>query len=492
MKGVEVYHAIQVLRSQGYSFRVIAGMLRISPTTVQRYAKLEIGQAQKKLIRVIRVSRLDPYRLFFLERISRYPKLRASKMYRQFRKNHPEVMISERTFRDYIRKLKQVCNFPSRRTFAPVDHKAGKQLQADPGEMKVSGIWGEEIKIYFIAFYLSYSKKGFVYYQYSPIKTRDFIRAHLACFEYLGFIPSQIVYDQTKLVAISEKYREVIYNKKFIQFLTGLEISPYVCEGYDPQSKGCVERFVQEIKEDFLYGERFVDIDDIRLRSLDWLSARDERIHSTTGKKPAELFIVEQELMRSYEANCYEERKSDKFGFISWRGNKYSVPCEYQQQKVLVREEDGVLKIKASESEMVMASHQVSSGKGETIRNNNHYRDYGKLLDDLKTELLEIFSQYESGREFIEKLLRDNPVNPRDQLRAVRQFRRSNPDRDWNGVIAAALNFSTLRATKIEQIIDDQIKQEKLAKIRNDLPDQKAGDSVLQRPLSFYAGVCRK
>ena len=487
-----MYHAIQVLRSQGYSFRAIAEMLSISPTTVQHYAKIEISEASKKLSGVIRVSRLDPYRWYFLEQISRYPRIRASKLYRQFRKKHPEVEISDRTFRDYIRKLKQEFNYQPRRTFAPVDYKPGIQMQVDPGEMKVSGISEEEYKIYFIAFFLPFSKKGFVYYQYSPIKTQDFIRAHKACFDHLGFIPEQIVYDQTKLVAISEKYREVIYNQKFIQFLTSLEISPDVCEGYDPQSKGCVERFVQEIKEDFLYGESFLDIDDIRRRSLDWLSERDERIHSTTRQKPSELFIVEKELLRSYEGNCYEERKSDKFGFISWRGNKYSVPCEYQQQKVLVKEEEGILKIKAGKVEQEIAFHKVSSGKGETIRNNNHYRDYGKVLADLKTELLEIFSQYESGSELIEKLLRDNPVNPRDQLRAVRLFRRSNPDRDWNGVIAAALNFSTLRATKIEEIINDQIKQEKLAKIKGDLPEQKTGDSVLQRPLIFYAGACLK
>ena len=82
----------------------------------------------------------------------------------------------------------------------------------------------------------------FVHFQFKPYNTNDFISAHKDCFEYYGYIPETMIYDQTKLVVIKEIYREVTYNSKFFQFMNNLSINPYACEGYDPESKGLVER----------------------------------------------------------------------------------------------------------------------------------------------------------------------------------------------------------------------------------------------------------
>lgn len=487
-----MYHAIHVLRTQEHSIRKIANLLGISKTTVVEYLKMNCAEAEKKLSSVQRTSKLAPFEEHYRKHLERYPKFRASRLYRDFVKEHPEINIGDRTFRNFIRKIKDDLDCKDVRYFTPVDYFPGVQIQVDPGELKVESISGDQFKVYFIVFILSYSRKKYVYFQTRPINTVDFIHAHQSCFDYLGHIPQQMVYDQTKLVVIKEKYREVWYNQKFIQYLTSLEISPYACEGYDPQSKGLVERAVKEVKEDFLYGSEFLDIDDVRRKSLTWFEGVDNRINATTKQTPDQLFIIEKEILRIYNPIQYEPRKCDKLGFISWKGNKYSVPYLYQQKTVLVKEESGLIYIRAKNNEAQLASHNMPSGKGNIIKNNNHYRDYSKLLDDLKNEVIEIFSTHDLGKDFIEKLVKDNPVNPRDQLRAVRNFRRNYPNHNWNELINNSLNFAAIRASRVEKMIMDNIKQEKLKIMRNKVEENVTENSLIQRSLSFYEGVYRK
>jgi len=489
MKGVEVYHAIHVLRTQNNSIREIADMLDISKTTVVEYLKLNCAEAAKKLSAVNRPSKLAPFEAKYRKILERYPKYRASRLYRDFIKEYPEVQISDRTFRNFIRKIKDDLDSKEVRYFTPVDYAPGVQMQVDPGEFKVRSFSGEQFKVYFIVFILSYSRKKYVYFQTRPINTTDFIHAHNSCFDHLGYIPQQMVYDQTKLVVIKEKYREVWYNQKFIQYLTSLEISPYVCEGYDPQSKGLVERAVREVKEDFLYGTDFLDIDDIRCKSLSWFEAVNSRVNATTKQKPDHLFTVEKNILRPYNPSQYEPRKCDKLGFISWKSNKYSVPYLYQQKMVLVKEERGLVHIISKDSKAKLASHKIPYGKGNITKNSNHYRDYSQLLTDVKNDTIEIFSIYSSGTEFVEKLVKDNPDNPRDQLRAIKGFHKKYQPLNWDKIIGESLNFAITRASNIEKMIVESIKQEKLKQIKNKLNVKSSDNSLIQRSLKFYEGV---
>ena len=86
---------------------------------------------------------------------------------------------------------------------------------------------------------------------YSGYDTATFIIAHQQAFSYFGGVAKEYVYDQTKLVVINERYREVLLNEPFHQFALAHDFGVHVCEGYDPQSKGKVERSVRYVKEDF-------------------------------------------------------------------------------------------------------------------------------------------------------------------------------------------------------------------------------------------------
>ena len=227
----------------------------------------------------------------------------------------------------------------------------------------------------------------FVHFQSKPYKTNDFIQAHKECFEYFGYIPETMIYDQTKLVVIKEIYREVTYNNKFFQFMNSLSINPHACEGYDPESKGLVERAVREVKEDFLYGEIFSNLPEVRLRAKDWFEEVNNRLHSATNETPFNMFLEEKKVLRNYNIGEEESRKVDKTGLISWKKNKYSVPYLYQQRSVYIRENGDSLEILDPVSKKKVASHKISRIKARATISQNHYIDYSKVLEDIKKEI---------------------------------------------------------------------------------------------------------
>src|SRR3546814_16081013 len=108
-------------------------------------------------------------------------------------------------------------------------------------------------------------------------------------------MPEECVYDQTKLVVLSEQYRELTLNPRFHEFATTAGFRIYACEGYDPESKGKVEAGVKYVKQDGLYGEEFASEQDLRHHLQHWLeTVANARAHGTTGRVPREHFEQEE------------------------------------------------------------------------------------------------------------------------------------------------------------------------------------------------------
>ena len=131
----------------------------------------------------------------------------------------------------------------------------GEQCQVDGGELRGVMIGGVETTVYFMVFVLSYSRLMHVSVSARPIDTDTLIRQHDAAFRYFGGMPQECVYDQTKLVVISETFRELKLNQRFHQYATAAGFHIRACEGYDPESKGKVEAGVKYVKHRFIRRE---------------------------------------------------------------------------------------------------------------------------------------------------------------------------------------------------------------------------------------------
>ena len=410
---------------RGYSITRIANELSISRNTVKKYLKMNEEEINEYLKTRRREKLLDKYKNYIIELLQMYPRLTASKIKRKLAARGIGEEISDRTFRNYVRGLKKQVSVKQGRYYEPViDMVAGVQCQVDLGEIR-DVIIGESVTtIYFIVFVLSYSRLMYVGLSDRPIDTSCFISLHDEAFKYFDGVMEECVYDQTKLVAIKEEFREVWFNEEFYRYATFSNFDIRVCEGYDPESKGKVESGVKYVKNDFFYGEEFIDFDNLKQDLREWLDkTANVRQHGTTKKMPRQIYDEqEHQNMRPYLQPFFLKSKSpgqsrqvDKTSLISYRSNKYSVPMKYQSVTVVVEEEDGKLIVRDIGNKEVIAIHNICEEKGKIIKNRNHYRDHAKLVTDREDEVGMIIDRDLAGR-ICNVIKKTSPKIYKDQL----------------------------------------------------------------------------
>jgi len=377
-------------------------------------------------------KRLDDHSDFIRHQLNRFPNLSAVKIARKLRARAPELVVSDRSIRRYVQTLKEEVSLAQKRYYEPIlDDVPGEQCQIDPGELRGVLIGGEEQTVHVVVLVLSYSRLMYVGLSLKPLNTDCFIQMHDEAFRYFGGRPEECVYDQTKLVVLHEQFRELEVNPRFLEYATAAGFRIHACEGYDPESKGKVEAGVKYVKQDCFYGEQFDDVEALRQHVQDWVNeVANERLHGTTGERPRERFESgEKSQMKSYltpvcvsqTVDIRSTRRADKTGLISWKANKYSVPMTWQQARVGVKEIDRSLVIYDLGNDEEIARHHLSQGKGQIIKNTNHYRNHEERVLELERDIGELCGA-ETGKALCRQLKLSEPKVYKDQLVAVKRL----------------------------------------------------------------------
>nr|WP_245395127.1 IS21 family transposase [methane-oxidizing endosymbiont of Gigantopelta aegis] len=303
MKEWIVIHQIKALHNQGngLSKRKIAKQLGVSRNTVSKYLNMPETEITEILSDTDRTKKLDEYRDYIIQLLQTYPDLSAVKVLRKLKAKVETLSVSDRSVRRYIQALKQEISFKQARYYEPViDMVPGEQCQVDGGELRGVMINGVETTVYLMVFVLSYSRLMHVSLSNKPINTEMLIKQHDVAFRYFGGMPEECVYDQTKLVVISETFRELNLNQLFSQYATAAGFRIHACEGYDPESKGKVEAGVKYAKNNGLYGESFASWHELEQYFSDWLdNTANQRVHGSTGKNPENIMISQNRLICS-------------------------------------------------------------------------------------------------------------------------------------------------------------------------------------------------
>ena len=465
MKEWLVIHKIKAMHDEGagMSVRRIAKELKISRNTVKKYLSMSVMEIQGYMEEGKRESILDPYRDYLKHLLERFPRLSAVKAKRKLELQGIYPGASERTWRRYMEDIKGQLSFPPRRYYEPVvDMVPGVQCQIDLGEIRDISVGGKIVTVYFSVFVLSYSRLMYVSVSESPVNTSCFIRMHDEAFRYFDGVSEQCVYDQTKLVAIKEEFREVWFNDEFYRYATASSFNLRVCEGYDPESKGKVEAGVKYVKESFFYAEAFDSFPDMRERLRDWLNnVANSRVHGTTTEIPQLVYDEkEKKYMRRYLCPALfipdesELRRVDKTSLISHRGNRYSVPMIYQERQVKIREKGDLLLIVDPLSGEEVAEHKVCEDKGKTIKNRNHYRDHGKTVSDREAELAGLIGE-EHGLSICHLLKATSPSIYKDQIFGMIKVLGPYRGKDgFDNAVSLLCKRSTLRVSFARDFIE--------------------------------------
>jgi hypothetical protein len=208
----------------------------------------------------------------------------------------------------------------------------------------------------------------------------------LNAFHYFGGYTKEILYDNMKQVVLKRApvSSDSIWNPDFEDFFKHYGFIPRLCRPYRPQTKGKIENSVGFVKRDFLMGGEFHSFSDLNHQAQIWLARINSTIHGTTNEIPMEQ--LSKEGLKNYDAvppyhNIRNEsRKISRDSYVSYLGNRYSVPYRFAGRNCSLQVSGKTLTMVIGRD--VICTHEIRQGHCEISRNKEHFQ--GLLSEILK------------------------------------------------------------------------------------------------------------
>jgi len=348
--------------------------------TVRKYIREKEYQSFERKSK--RKSKLDPYKDYIDARLARY-NLSAVRIMEEIEEMGYDGGYS--TVKSYVKMVKRT----TRRVPAEIrfETRPGVQMQVDWGELEDIIVDGIKKKLYCFNGVLGYSRMRYIEFTLD-CKTETFIQCHVNAFQYFGGVTKEILYDNTKNVVLKRALMssKSTWNPLFEDFNKYYGFIPRLCkpgkEG--AKTKGKVERVVGFAKSNFYLGRDYDSINDLNNQARQWMEKVNGKIHGTTKEIPFNRWVDEKlepfDTKTPYQITRIEYRKISKDCFISYMGNRYSVPWQYAglQAKLQIQN----TKIKISVNGTDICDHVVREGSGHFVKNNEHFEG---LLKEIMT-----------------------------------------------------------------------------------------------------------
>ena len=381
---------IRDMKDRGMSNREIAMDLGISRNTVSKLLKTtRLADHRKRK----RGSKLDPYRDRIRELINQH-NLSSVRILEEIRKIGYDGGYT--ILKDYCHELRK-----DRRIQAVYRYetKPGKQSQVDFGEFGYIDMDGKRRKLYAFSMILGYSRMRYVEFT-TDISTENVIQMHLNAFSFFGGFTDTILYDNMKQVVIDRKIKasESRFNPKFMDFAEYYGIVIRLCYPYRPETKGKIESTIKYLRYNFFSGRIFSDLNDLNSQCREWLNKVNSQVHGTTHEIPLERLKKESlnplSSVPAYMTRREESRKISRDCYVSYKGNRYSVPWRYAGRECRVIEESSTLKIEIDAT--IVADHVILTGTGRISRKREHFEG---LLKAIREENSAVYGQIVEKRD---------------------------------------------------------------------------------------------
>jgi transposase len=422
VKGWGTVNEIKVMLGESRSVSEVARELGIDRKTVRKYGTMPMEEvAEYRRHSKERTQKLDRYRRWIEQRVEEMALdgvINAQAIYEQLKRLG--YSGSARSVRRLVSGLRPKAL--KKRIYQPFETPAGYQGMVDLTEKRGVRMGARKQTVYGAVMILSHSRKKYVEWYDRPIDTQLFLEFHQRAFLAFDGIPQQIVYDQTKLAVIRERYGEVEFNESFYGFSQWWGYRPYICRKFDPETKGKVEAAIRYLKRSFLPGRSFRDVGDLDQQCGDWLkTVANAKPHETTGRPPDEVWKEERVHLKPLVVEPFQTRPAfrrqqvGRDGLVKVLGNRYSVPSGSHGEEVQVRISEEKVEIRSLEGTHLW-SHWRALGRGRCVKLDAHYRKvYAVPTEALTRQLLE---ELESP-DWVAELRRRFPRHYREQCRQI-------------------------------------------------------------------------
>jgi transposase len=483
-----MYYEIHKLDRDDYSVSRISEHLSINRRTVKKYLAMSEQEYEAFLINQSdRKKELLVYESFVKNRLMLYRDTSAAQMHDWLKEHHVDFPdVHAKTVFNFVHWVRNKYNLPITPKIREYEVVAelpyGKQAQVDFGEYSLRTSSHSRVKVFFFAMTLSRSRYKFVWFTTRNFTTQLAIAAHELAFEYFGGLVEEIVYDQDKVLLVSENKGDLILTDLFRAYVKEQGFKVYFCRKADPESKGKVENVIKYVKINFLYNRTYHNEETLNEEVRGWMGRTANALpHGMTKKVPFSEWTQEQPFLKSHilydiqvPALTYTVRKDNT---ISWKGNLYSLPFGTYtgrgcQVAVIVQQDE--LLIQDLKNNHPLCCHKIGVGRGVKIINRDHQRDKSLALEEIMLRLCNKFENVTAAKDWIASIRVEKNRYTKDQLGIIEQVIDQRPAAVFNKAMIFCHQNKILSASDFKAIVEQELRQ----------PQREDPPEILLNPLS--------
>lgn len=422
---------IKEQKLKGFNKSQVSRNLKLDYKTVTKYWNM----TNEEYINCIKESKsrdkkIDKYQDIILDWIKEYRDISTAQIQDWLLERYDQLDFKDRTLRLYVSNLRSKHNLPKEenmRQYEAVEElPMGFQAQVDFGEIWLKRLNGSKVKVYCFAVVLSHSRYKFLWWQDKPFTTLTFIDAHNRAFEYFGGMPKEMVYDQDRILAVSENAGDIIYTEGFQNYLNNARFGVRLCRAFDPESKGKIEAVVKFAKYNFAKNRIFEDINSFNEDSLKWLERTgNKKVHEVTKKVPAEVFTLERDHLKPIP-NLFSSTTNNniltyivrKDNTVIYKQNRYQVPKGTYTPGLEVKLKilNNKVEIVNIETDEIIVSHGLNTGKGKLVPIYHPERPKNKSREQIFSKTLLALGGTDKAKELLNNIAKEKTRYIKDQL----------------------------------------------------------------------------
>jgi transposase len=313
---------------------------------------------------------IDPYRSFIQDTLEKYPKLRASRLYRMCKERGYAGRPDH--FRHVIATLRPK---PVREAYLRLNRLQGEEAQVDFAHFGKLQIGNRTWPLIALVVVLSWSRRIFLRFMPS-MKVPWFLLAQAEALDAFGGAPRRMIYDNAKVCVLERRGDVIRYHPALLDFAYHYGFELRAAAPYRGNEKGRVERAIRYIRESFYAARSFSGLDDLNEQARKWCDeeARERRVPNS-DRTVAEAFAEEQGRLiplvgEAFPTDERQEAKVPKSPYVRFDRNDYSVPPELVGERVSVLASDHRVRILREGKEICV--HPRSFEKGKLIEKPEH------------------------------------------------------------------------------------------------------------------------
>jgi len=349
----------------------IATQLRVHHGTVRRV----LAQAGVPLApMMVRASIAAPYVAFIVETLTKYPTLRASRLYQ---------MVKERGYPgapDHFRAI--VAQWRPRRAaeaYLRLRTLPGEQGQVDWAHFGHLIVGRATRPLMAFVMVLSFSRQLFLRF-YLGAAMNYFIRGHVEAFLAFNSVPRVLLYDNLKSAVLERAGDAIRFNPTLLELAAHYRFEPRPVAVARGNEKGRVERAIRFVRDAFFAARSFRDLADLNAQADAWCqgAAADRLCPEDRARTVRMVFAEEQPRLLALPANPFPtaeriEVDIGKTPYARFDLNDYSIPHTHVRRTLTVLATLDTVRV--FDGQALLATHPRYFDRGQQIEVPAHLDD---------------------------------------------------------------------------------------------------------------------